>query len=74
MLAAFGWTELAKVLEKPQFSSVKKISFSSGRSTDYMQIPGAFVHLTPLLQKVIPRFFDAGSLGKRGIDLSFQCI
>ena len=74
MLAAFGWSELAKMLERPQFSAVRKVSFSSGRSTDYMQIPGAFVHLAPLLQKVIPRYFDAGSLGKRGVDISFHCV
>lgn len=74
MLASFGWSEMAKMLERPQFASVRKITFSSGRSTDYMQIPGAFVNLTPLLQKVIPKYFDVELLGKRGIELSFQCI
>ncbi|KAI0343030.1 hypothetical protein BDW22DRAFT_1428477 [Trametopsis cervina] len=74
MLASFGWSDMAKLLDSPRFASVRKVTFTSGRKTDYTQIPGAFVPLTPLLQKVIPRFFDVGWLGRSGINLAFQCI
>lgn len=72
MLETFRWAELARMLEGPRFSMVKKVTFSSGRSTDYMQIPGAFVHLSPLLEKVIPGHF--GSLRDKGFELSFKCV
>lgn len=72
MLCAFGWSELVRVLSsKPQFSGLK-ITFVSGRSTDYLQIPGAFVPLQPLLQKTIPKFF--GALVERGVELDYHCV
>lgn len=73
MLCAFGWSEVVRVLSsESQFSGLQKVTFVSGRSTDYLQIPGAFVPLQPLLQKSIPKFFEA--LRERGVELDYQCV
>ncbi|KAI0705211.1 hypothetical protein BC835DRAFT_1410089 [Cytidiella melzeri] len=75
MLASFGWQELAKAIEKKsQFSRITKMVFTVGRSTDYMQIPGAFVDLAPLLEKVMPTVLNVDELRSKGVQIAYESI
>jgi hypothetical protein len=73
MLSSFGWSGLIEVIDrKVQFTGVRKVVFTAGRSTDYMQVPGAFIDLTPLLRKVVPTILNLSALRKSGIEVAFQ--
>lgn len=75
MLSSFGWSELGKVIaEKPQFGNIRRVLFIAGRSTDYLQIPGAFVDLGPLLGKVIPTVLDVDELSRKGIEVTYRSV
>ncbi|KAI0825834.1 hypothetical protein BC629DRAFT_1450852 [Irpex lacteus] len=75
MLSSFGWSELGKVIaEMPQFGRIRRVVFTAGRSTDYLQIPGAFVDLGPLLSKVIPTVLDVDELSKKGIEVAYRSV
>ena len=72
MLDSFDWAQVVDVLARPKFVALRKISFVSGRLSDYAKIPDAFVHLQPVLAKVVPRLFD--KVLKNGVELDFRCI
>lgn len=72
MLESFDWAGVVGVLGKPQFSSLNKVTFVSGRFTDYQKIADAFIPLQPVLQKVIPGLF--APLTKNGVELVFRCV
>jgi hypothetical protein len=72
MLQAFAWKDIVAVLQRPQFVTLKRVMFVSGRSMDYMQVPSAFVSLQSVLQEVIPEVFEP--LVKNGAETMFQCM
>ncbi|EKM51429.1 uncharacterized protein PHACADRAFT_187939 [Phanerochaete carnosa HHB-10118-sp] len=72
MLRAFAWKDLTSVLQKSQFAKLKRVVFVSGRSKDYLNVPGAFIALQPLLRKImVPEF---APLTKQGVEIAFEDV
>ncbi|EKM56511.1 uncharacterized protein PHACADRAFT_253681 [Phanerochaete carnosa HHB-10118-sp] len=70
MLRAFAWKDIASILQNSQFAKLKRVVFVSARSKDYLNVPGAFVALQPLLRKImVPEFVP---LAKQGVEIAFE--
>lgn len=72
MLDTYDWAQVVDVLARPKFVALRKITFVSGRLSDYAKIPDAFVQLQPVLAKVVPRLFQ--KVLKNGVELDFRCV
>ncbi|GJF00621.1 hypothetical protein PsYK624_169150 [Phanerochaete sordida] len=72
MLRAFGWDAVAAALRKAPYTKLKRVVFLSGRSKDYLNVPGAFIALQPLLRKVLEPVF--APLAKQGVEVAFEDV
>lgn len=72
MLHAFAWDDIVAVLQKARFAKLKRVVFKSGRSKDYLNVPGAFLSLQPLLKMVLTAAFEP--LAKTGVQICFEHV
>ena len=71
IVRAFAWKDIVGVLGRPPFTTLRRVVFVAGRSMDYMQIPGAFVPLQPVLERVLPEAFEP--LVEKGVEIAVSC-